>query len=643
MLMEIKHISYLKAHSKKDTIPLFIDHSTSNIRVLHGTKDLIKVSEINNNQIFEIALLQTEELNDVKSLIFEDLDNDRNKELLFVTNKLEIKIYRFTKNEFNLVDIKDFSKELLSHLEKNKLRIKQIKKLKDNLIIFGTNYGLFIYEYDKNFNFKFKKFIEESTVWEFVSLDFSKFLKNFFLVGLENKIIIMDDSFQKILEIFTYQRVYKIELFDFDKCGVKELICCTRKGFIIIYKIHIKNNSIIDYSNYFSKKIVNEEECFRAENPAINTFFLCDLDKNDKIDIIIGSHDNKVKIYEWNLLEKEIENIFECDFPRDQVYSVKIFNDRNNNLVLLYSTYVEEYSYNHLIIYYTAQSDFTKKNIQSIAERLFEEPEKFCLFLGAGFSYYEKDPTKGTPLAKDLIKDLYVEFKFSENDLPSLKYKNSLEYVFYYLKKIYPNKNFKDFIKERFEKKFYITKSVKVLKNLIEQGVIKQIFTVNWDTLLEDQLKNKIFLYYKHSDLTLDKVKLPLYIKLHGSSRDIDSIIASIDETEINEYNYSLILKRNFLKLFYDSKNFIFIGYSFNDRDFIDIFDNKLYNREINLYIFDPNPNKNMFKVVDKRIIMYPKEKHHYHIFKCKANEFFEYFYNTIKKIQKSVKNSLIQ
>jgi len=632
--MEVKNIFSIDS-GYKDTIPLFIDKDNNHIRILHGNKEFIKISEYKDNKLEELSSIQLKSLKSIYSILFNDLDNDGNKELLYFNKKGEIIFFRFENNEFNPLESQDFSHELKMLSDKEDIQIKLLKKLNEELIVIGTNYGLLLCTIDKNLKIKCKEFIKEKTIWECVLSKLSKNSDEFFFIGSENKILILDSNYQKIFEITTNQRVYQIDLFDFDNCGINEIICCTQKGKIYIYKVYFKENLIFNYSEFFSKKLIFEDDCGRARNPAINTFILFDLNNNERINIIIGGHDYKIKFYKWNPSKHNIEMILSCELPKEQVYSIKIFNDRYNNLCLLYSTFVEEISFNHLIVYHNAQSKFTKRIIKSIGDRIIQEPVKFCFFLGAGFSYNENNHIKSAPLAKNLIKELYSKFNISEDSIPFSKYKDSLEYIFFYLKKLYPNALLKEFIKERFGKNFATTRAIKILSNLIKQGFIKQVFTVNWDLLLEKQVKDILNIYYKFSDFNLNNLKLPFYMKLHGTSSDIDSIIASIDELELNEYNYSLILKRNILKLFYDSNNFIFIGYSFHDVDFIDIFKYKLYNNNINIYIFDPNPNKMMYEIINNRIKIYQEEKFHFHIFKCKADEFFEELFNHIIMILK--------
>lgn len=629
--MEVKHIINIGS-GYKHTIPLFIDKDENHIRILHGNKEFIRISEFKDNKLEEISSIQLKSLKSIHSILFDDLDDDGNKELLYFSETDEIKLFRFENNIFNPLEPQDFSHELKMLSDKEDIQIKLMKKLSKELFVIGTNYGLLFCTIDKNIKIKCKGSIKEKNIWDCVLSNFSELNKNYFIVGTEDKILILNSLFKNILEIETNETIYCIDLYDFDRCGVKEIICGTKKGNILIYKIDNEEGSNIKCKEYLKKQIISEYECGR-EKPAINTLLLEDLNRNDKVNIILGGNDFKIKILEWDFFNCDLYNVFDCELPREQVYSIKIFDDFYNNLCLIYSTYVEEISYNHLIVYHNAQSDFTKIVIKSLAERLINNPKDFCFFLGAGFSYYKDDPNKSCPLAKTLIRELFQKYNISEEKLPFSKYKDSLEYIFLFLKKLYPDENFNKFIVEKFKKKFNIPKSVKIFTQLVKQKVISQIFTVNWDLLIEKQLKSKINMYYK--TFNFNNIKLPFYIKLHGSSCDIDSIIISIDQIELNEYNFSLIFKRNLLKLFYDSKTFIFVGYSFNDLDFIDIFKYKLYSDRVDIYIFDPNPNKMMYKVINNRIKMYREEKFHFHIFKCEADELFEELLHNIIKILK--------
>ena len=70
------------------------------------------------------------------------------------------------------------------------------------------------------------------------------------------------------------------------------------------------------------------------------------------------------------------------------------------------------------------------------------------------------------------------------------------------------------------------------------------------------------------------------------------------------------------------------------DEDFFDIFNEDVKNNEFDIYIFDPNPRSEMLEVVDSRIKKMELDKYVFHIFKCKATDFFKELNQNILKLE---------
>ncbi len=215
--MEIKQIVNVKS-GYNETIPLFIDKDESNVRIIHGNKNFIKISELKDNILKEVTSFRLKPLNSIHSILLDDLDNDDNKELLYFDKKNKIRFFRLDKNHFYLLHSQDFSRELKKLSDKEDIEIKLIKKVNKELIVIGTDYGLLFCSIDKNLNMQYKESIKEKNIWECVQSDFLDTNKNYYFIGSEDKILVLNNLRQKILEIETNERIYCIDLYDFDGC-----------------------------------------------------------------------------------------------------------------------------------------------------------------------------------------------------------------------------------------------------------------------------------------------------------------------------------------------------------------------------------------------------------------------------------------
>jgi len=88
--MNIKQITSVNS-GYKSTIPIFIDCFEKNVKILHGNLNCIKLSELKDNELKEIDSIQNIKLRDCKGLLFKDLNNDGNNELLYVNEEDIIK------------------------------------------------------------------------------------------------------------------------------------------------------------------------------------------------------------------------------------------------------------------------------------------------------------------------------------------------------------------------------------------------------------------------------------------------------------------------------------------------------------------------------------------------------------------------
>lgn len=185
-----------------------------------------------------------------------------------------------------------------------------------------------------------------------------------------------------------------------------------------------------------------------------------------------------------------------------------------------------------------------------------------CVFCGAGISLHS-----GIPLASTLIKAVLKYLKFNEEEKKSflradLPFESVVEMLFETtdlrpLLKIFQNKepNLNHIL----------------FAKLAAAGILRIFITTNFDTLLEDALKNEgvpFRLIYKEGDL--EKIEYSSkdiqVIKLHGTVEDYDSLAITIKRVS----NQQLFSSRKKVIAHLFSKSHIdfivMLGYSFSDR-----------------------------------------------------------------------------
>jgi len=631
------------------TIPIIVDFcpNTGATKIIHGTSNKIRLSLIEDEKIRTISELNLKNIcrNQIKGITFEDLNTDGNKELVLGGNSTKIHIWKLRNNNFEKITEIDLAEEQI-FIEKKETIVKSekendqkeepffircIKFYYEKFLLLGTSYGLIILEKKNHWNFEIYRFLTDISIWNLKRVKNEKLPFEIIILSTDEGIMILKDNFEEIGMIPLNDRVYDAEIGDIDNSDSLKLVCGLRTGYLKIYELGF-SEEITDftYNEILNTKVVFEKDCGRKQNPAINCISLININSNEKKEIIIGCHDFRIKIFELEESKGKhiLQELYIYDEPREEVYSLQIVEINHNVTLLLYSTYIEELTINRLVVFYSEIDGFTKKFIRELAKKINSKPKDYCFFLGAGFPY-QKNEKNSAPLARDLIPEVFKKFNIQETSLPDKNYQNNLEYLLYYLKKLKDENSVKDYLQNRFHRSFLRTKSVKIIVKLIKDEKISQIFTTNFDRLIETSLK-KINVYFKEEDFYSKNLKYPFYAKLHGCCSEPNSIIAVLDEIEKKDHLF--YLKMNFLRFFYDSTNFIFIGYSLNDKDLFDAFNRNVLGDNFEVFFFDPYPNSNMIKVIDTRI-KGGNEKFKFHIFKCRADYFFEILYEEFKNL----------
>ena len=232
----------------------------------------------------------------------------------------------------------------------------------------------------------------------------------------------------------------------------------------------------------------------------------------------------------------------------------------------------------------------TEKEIQKLSEENFQKlldiynaDEKMCLpFLGAGIS---------TPTGIDSWKKLLMNMATNLcKTIKSDDVQNMIEQYGYpktaslIKKDIKDEAEYKNFLIKQFEPTNILTTSA-IIKIIIK---FYSIVTTNYDTTIEEAIKTINYIYkdkniekldYEFQDLPdLSSIKLlrkKNIVYLHGYKKNETFLLTEEEYKLFYPSNYSsdgIESLENFLKEIIENMTLVFIGFSFNDKDFCDLF-----------------------------------------------------------------------
>ncbi len=194
-----------------------------------------------------------------------------------------------------------------------------------------------------------------------------------------------------------------------------------------------------------------------------------------------------------------------------------------------------------------------------------------------------------------------------------------LEILLYYIKNQINIDAMRDIIIENYNKEKIkrFNKGAIILSELIKNGIVNIVFTVNYDTLLETALEDEcICRIIKDNDYKSTNVcGKKAIIKLHGCVTSPESIEAAIDE--VLELKH---IKRKFLDFIFNGHKIIFVGYSCRDKDLLPVLKKIIKTHNTECYFIDPNdPQKNV-----RELIALSDGDLSARYFQITSNEFFE-------------------
>lgn len=184
-----------------------------------------------------------------------------------------------------------------------------------------------------------------------------------------------------------------------------------------------------------------------------------------------------------------------------------------------------------------------EQDIRFLAEEL--EKGKLVVFVGAGVS-----KNSGLPEWEELIKD-YADYR-GIKEFTSKQFLTIPEEVF----ERYGSLKYYEIVEKRFLGK-YIPNSV---HRILKKMDLTYIITTNYDTLIEDEIKN-LQVVSKDEDLPYTSSNKML-IKMHGDFKNKNIVLKKSDYDNY-EKNFQLI--STLIKGLFTTNTILFIGYSYND------------------------------------------------------------------------------
>ena len=184
-----------------------------------------------------------------------------------------------------------------------------------------------------------------------------------------------------------------------------------------------------------------------------------------------------------------------------------------------------------------------EQDIRFLAEEL--EKGKLIVFVGAGVS-----KNSGLPDWKELIKD-YAEYRGIKK-FTSKEYLTIPEEVF----ERYGSLKYYEIAEKRFSGKYFPNSIHRILKEMD----LTYIITTNYDTLIEDEIKN-LQVVSKDEDLPYTSSNKML-IKMHG---DFENKNIVLKKSDYDNYEKKFPLISTLIKGLFTTNTILFIGYSYND------------------------------------------------------------------------------
>lgn len=256
-------------------------------------------------------------------------------------------------------------------------------------------------------------------------------------------------------------------------------------------------------------------------------------------------------------------------------------------------------------------------------EDLFNKIKKqeISFFVGAGISFNSK-----VPVVNQILSAFIESFNGSEEDVEyilsnRIPFESFIEYMFYKSNKF--DKFLSIFSGYTSNENHYL------LALLHAKGYLKNIYTTNFDTLIENafaELNIPIQTLYNTEHFNNVKLENTCLFKIHGSISDKKSIITTI--SSILKPQYVEARKKALCNIVKSDKCLIFMGYSFSDIfDIIPFFEKEIRNKEIYIIDHTGSSNTTYSDIKDYKIFKNCTGK----IIHTNTNYFVECFYKSFE------------
>ena len=540
-----------------------------------------------------------------------DIDNDGKDEILLGSGNGKLYIYKLENNSLKFITSHDL-KEGVPNNEIRGIKVLNIKEYERNLIVVGSTGGSFrIYHFNENYELDVVFRDESFPIYSILPILINNSLK--IILGGERVITLYDFSSGLInspppyllpLDDYEFQgkneqeRIYDIALLK-DYGNYSRIVCATHSGKPLFF----------DVSSYK----INSPEKFQ---PKINTWkgsssysiILFDIDNDNNDEIIIAGKDESecgcIEIYRfndieyWPYLEKvEYEN---------EIYSLALYLKNNEKFLLL-----SMFSY-PLIVFKPEELGRLKGTIKHIGQDIANMPGEYVFFTGAGFSLpifkladdVKNDIMREFDLTNDYLMDYFREYLRENNEFSKCFNKKEiikrlpLELLLFYIKEHRGVDVKRDSVLNFFSRRNEtVHKSSEILAEIIENGDVTTVFTVNYDTLLEIRLngQNKLNKIVDDRDYKSTNIcGRNSIIKLHGCITNPDSIAGALDEVcELTSK------QKKTIDFIFNGHKIIFVGYSCRDADIFPILEEAIKEYKTECYFVDPSGlNDNVNKLI---------------------------------------------
>lgn len=385
------------------------------------------------------------------------------------------------------------------------------------------------------------------------------------------------------------ERIYDICLIE-NKNNKISFACGCRSGKIYLFNLNSDLNLIKEFES--GKSIYK-----------LNYFDIDNCGSNELIAVgEIGKDNEEIGHIEIFKFESETIRSINVMTHKKRIFSVlPMRDDKKNKNYLLVSA-----ASTSLILFEVGTIEWIKQLIYPLAFQISEKPGKFCFFLGAGISVdifpiadkiskiIMEDSKVKPEIIKNHLKDNVTFNKYFENG-ETLNERIPLEAILFWYKNHYGRESMVDTVIKYYGKKdVKIPYSICIIAKLIKLKLVNYVFTVNYDTLLE-QIINDINPLIKQEDyISTNICHRQAIFKLHGSVKSSKSIEGALDEVTELKGN-----KKQVLDFILNGHKLIFIGYSCRDLDIFPALKEIVEKHKTSCYFIDPaNPNDNINEII---------------------------------------------